>query len=245
MDLYTLVFLFFIYSVLGWIAEVVFVLLKQGQLVNRGFLKGPLCPIYGFGMITIIICLSPIKEHLVLLFIGSALLTTALELITGFVLEKIFHTKWWDYSDLHFNFKGYICLSFSLRWGLAGVFILDIVQPLIMKLIQKIPRKIGYIALGIALVLLAADLVTTIISMTELGKSLTGLEALSEKAEEFRKRLEENLDGHREELSEQLEQLRSRIEQLSDELHNKHRRLFSAFPHFERARFDRSGKKKP
>ncbi|MGN0585807.1 MAG: putative ABC transporter permease [Oscillospiraceae bacterium] len=242
MDIYTLTFLFFIYAVLGWAVEEVFALVKHGKIVNRGFLKGPLCPIYGFGMVIIILCLSPIKDWLPLLFIGSAVLTTLLELVTGYVLEKFFHTKWWDYSDMHFNFRGYICLTFSILWGLAGVFIMDIVQPAVMDLIVKIPRKTGYIILSAALIILAVDLVTTIISMTELGKSLAGLEALSEKAEDFRRRLEENRDERREERTEQLEQLRSRMEQLSDELHRKHRRFLNAFPHFERARFDHSGR---
>lgn len=242
MDLYTITFLFFIYAVLGWLTEEVFALVKHGKIVNRGFLKGPLCPIYGFGMVIIILCLSPIKDWLPLLFIGSAVLTTLLELVTGYVLEKFFHTKWWDYSDMHFNFKGYICLTFSILWGLAGVFIMDIVQPVVMEFIEKIPRKTGYIILGVSLVILAVDLVTTIISMTELGKSLAGLEALSEKAEDFRRKLEENRDERREERTEQLEQLRSRMEQLSDELHRKHRRFFNAFPHFEHARFDPSGR---
>ena len=157
MDLYTLVFLFFIYSVLGWIAEEVFVLLKQGQLVNRGFLKGPLCPIYGFGMITIIICLSPIKEHLVLLFIGSALLTTALELITGFVLEKIFHTKWWDYSDLHFNFKGYICLSVTVAWGFFSLLLVYVLHPPMERLLLWIPQWLVEPAVLLLTILFVVD----------------------------------------------------------------------------------------
>lgn len=242
MDIYTIVALFFIYAVLGWFTEEVFALVKHGKIVNRGFLKGPLCPIYGFGMVIIILCLSPIKDWLPLLFIGSAALTTLLELVTGYVLEKFFHTKWWDYSDMHFNFRGYICLTFSILWGLAGVFIMDIVQPAVMDIIVKIPRKTGYIVLGAALVILATDLVTTIISMTDLSKSLAGLEALSDKAEDFRRKLEEERDERREERAEQLEQLRSRMEQLSEELHRRHRRFFDAFPHFERARFDRSGR---
>src|SRR5690606_13878404 len=120
---------FLIYAFLGWCTEVAYKAVTSGKFVNRGFLLGPLCPIYGFGMILLLIIFQPIKDNVLLLFFGAIIITSALEFITGYILEKVFHHKWWDYSDVPFNIKGYICLKFSLAWGLAAVFVIHIVHP--------------------------------------------------------------------------------------------------------------------
>lgn len=116
---YNLLFYFAIYSFAGWCGEVVFATVRHGKFVNRGMLHGAYCPIYGFGLITVIVCLTPIKDSWLLLFAGSAVLTTVLEFITGFVLDKLFGRRWWDYSDKKFNIGGYICPQFTVVWGLA------------------------------------------------------------------------------------------------------------------------------
>jgi len=93
--------------------------------------------------------LTPIKDNLIILFIGSFLLTSILEFITGFLLEKVFHNKWWDYSNLPFNIHGYVCLKFSIYWGMACVFIIDIVHPIIYKFITIIPHILGIVLVSI------------------------------------------------------------------------------------------------
>lgn len=246
-SLYQLAFIFLIYAVMGWMTEEIFALVKHGKIVNRGFLKGPVCPIYGFGMVIIILCLSPVSKHLPALFVGSAILTTLLELVTGYVLEKFFHTKWWDYSEMHFNFRGYICLTFSILWGLAGVFIIDIVHPPVMRLINSIPQNIGYIILSASAAILAVDLVTTLISMIDLKKSMAKFDELAKRSEEIRLKLEqlaaehdERRDERKAEFTLQLEQTKEKLGLLSSELRSKHKRFFNAFPHFERSqRFEK------
>ena len=128
---YNLLFYFAIYSFAGWCGEVVFATVRHGKFVNRGMLHGAYCPIYGFGLITVIVCLTPIKDSWLLLFAGSAVLTTVLEFITGFVLDKLFGRRWWDYSDKKFNIGGYICPQFTVVWGLACLLIMKVVQPAI------------------------------------------------------------------------------------------------------------------
>lgn len=113
-NLYEAVWIFLIYAFLGWCCEVAFAAVNKGKFVNRGFLNGPVCPIYGFGMLIVVLCLWSLRDKPFLLFLGSAALTTALEFVTGFVLERFFHDKWWDYSDMPFNVKGYICLKFTV-----------------------------------------------------------------------------------------------------------------------------------
>ena len=93
---YHLLWFFFVYAFLGWCAEVGYAATKTGKFVNRGFLNGPWCPVYGFGVVIVLGCLAPLSGNLPLLFLGSVALTSALEWLTGFVLEKLFHQRWWD-----------------------------------------------------------------------------------------------------------------------------------------------------
>ena len=116
-SLYHVLAFFLIYSCTGWCLEVIFAAATTGQLVNRGFLNGPVCPIYGFGMVIVLFTLTPLQDSVLLLYIGGVILPSALELVGGWALYKLYHTRWWDYSDFPFNIGGYICLQFSLLWG--------------------------------------------------------------------------------------------------------------------------------
>ena len=129
--------MFFVYAVLGWCAEVAFAAVNSGRFVNRGFLNGPWCPIYGFGVVIVVLVLTPVEENTAMLFAGAVVLTSALEWITGCVLEKAFHARWWDYSGLPFNIGGYVCLKFSLMWGLACVLVMRVLHPTVMFLIAR------------------------------------------------------------------------------------------------------------
>ena len=142
-NIYQAVWIFLIYAFLGWCAEVAFAAVHKGIFINRGFLNGPVCPIYGVGMLVVVTLLWGLRSNLILLFLGSAGLTTALEYATGWILEKFFHDKWWDYSDKPFNVKGYICLEFTILWGLAAAFIVGAVHPFVFILIKKTPFEIG------------------------------------------------------------------------------------------------------
>ena len=121
-DLYHILNWFFIYSFLGWVWETFYVSTKHGEFVNRGFVSGPFCTIYGFGAISVYLILKPIENHVLLLFLGGIVVATVLEYITAVLMESIFHTSWWDYSDQKFNFQGRICLGVSLGWGVLTFF---------------------------------------------------------------------------------------------------------------------------
>lgn len=164
--------LFFIYAFLGWCTEVTYSALNKGKFINRGFLNGPVCPIYGFGVLIVVTWLTPFKGNKLLLFLGSVFFTSALELITGFLLDKIFHKKWWDYSDLPFNIGGYICLKFSVLWGLACLFIMEIIHPIILVVVNVIPLNLGNILLLSFSLILLIDLIATINSINKLNRKL-------------------------------------------------------------------------
>ena len=167
-----------IYSCLGWCCEVAFAALKTGKFVNRGFLNGPVCPIYGFGVLSVVLVLEPVKDNLLLLFFGSMVFTSLLEFIAGFAMERIFHDKWWDYSNNPFNIKGYICLEFSIIWGIACVLVVDIIHPIIMKLVNAVPHTLGLWLMAALYVILAADAVLTLVELLKLPKRFKAMEEL-------------------------------------------------------------------
>ena len=170
---------FFIYAFLGWCTEVVYAALTVGKFVNRGFLNGPLCPIYGFGIIAVVKFLMPVKNNLFLLFVGSIFITSLLELLTGFVLEKMFNHKWWDYSDKPFNIGGYICPLFSLMWGIACLIVVDKIHPMISGLVYIIPDTAAVVFLAITSIVLLVDLFATVNTIFKLNKKLKHIEELS------------------------------------------------------------------
>lgn len=163
---------FFIYAFLGWCVEVIFHAVSEGKFINRGFLNGPICPIYGFGILVVVLCLTPVKDNLLYLFFGSVILTSALEFFTGFVLEKFFNDKWWDYSEEPLNIHGYVCIRFSLAWGLACVFTVDVIYPFTRDFISLIPEGFGYVLLCFFIALMLTDLVVTYTETLKLKKTL-------------------------------------------------------------------------
>lgn len=178
-SLTTYLWIFIIYAFLGWSVEVTFQAVTKGKLVNRGFLNGPVCPIYGFGMVILLYFLSPLTDNLILLFIGSVILTSILEFITGFLLEKMFDEKWWDYSEMPFNIKGYVCLSFSLMWGLGSIFVMDIINPVILKFISILDNSIGNIILLLTFVYFIADFIVTIYGILNIKERLVLLDKMA------------------------------------------------------------------
>ena len=192
-DFYELVWIFIIYAFFGWCTEVSYAALDTGKFVNRGFLNGPYCPIYGCGIVIVVTILTPLKENLLLLFAGSVLLTTTLEFLTGYILEKAFHNKWWDYSDKPFNVKGYICLKFSILWGLACTFVMEILHPAIYKLITWIPFLPGVILLIILMGIFAVDCCITVSTILKFNRHLKIMEDLAASIHRLSDEIGENI----------------------------------------------------
>lgn len=144
-DFYHILNWFFIYSFFGWLWETFYVSIKQGEFINRGFISGPFCTIYGFGAIFVYVILKPVEENLLLLFLGGIIVATLLEYFTAVLMESIFHTSWWDYSDVKFNFQGRICLGASLGWGVFSVILFRVLHPLVSQLVNLYPVYAGKI----------------------------------------------------------------------------------------------------
>ena len=174
------VLLFFIYSFLGWCVEVAFVAVTSGRIENRGFLNGPVCPIYGCGMLGVLVALTPVKSNVCLLFLGGMIICSAVELFGGWILDKIFHMRWWDYSKNKFNIGGYICLAFSIMWGIAVVFAVRFVHTPIMAIVKKIPKTAQLIIITVFVVIFIIDMVVTLKNLIGIKKSLGQLDKIAE-----------------------------------------------------------------
>ena len=183
----TLVIVFVIYAFIGWLTEVVYAYYKERKWINRGFLYGPFCPIYGIGAIAIFSMVEGLNGLVATgsgmglpgIFFMVFLVTSSIEWLTGYLLEKMFHAKWWDYSDEKFNIMGYVCLKFSIYWAFIGVFVIQIVNPLIMQGISLLEGPL-YVPLGIMLVTyFTVDGYKTVRGMINLRNLILELERIS------------------------------------------------------------------
>lgn len=154
--------LFFIYSFLGWILEVSCKLVSDRKFINRGFLIGPYCPIYGFGTICITLFLKRYWNDPFTLFIMMILVCSILEYSTSYFLEKIFKTRWWDYSQRKFNINGRICLETMIPFGLLGFFIMYVSNPFILNFLASWPENLLYL---FAIILFFAMIIDASISI--------------------------------------------------------------------------------
>ena len=179
-SLYHILAFFLIYSCLGWCVEVVYAAATTGQLVNRGFLNGPVCPIYGFGMILVLFFLTPLEDNLLLLYLGGVILPSALELVGGWALYKLYRTRWWDYTDKPFNIGGYVCLEFSLMWGVGAMVMVKVIHPTIAALVNIIPPLVGFVLICLLYAVYAADVVATAIAASDLARELDALEKVAD-----------------------------------------------------------------
>ena len=179
-SLYHILAYFLIYSCIGWCLEVIYAAATTGQLVNRGFLNGPVCPIYGFGMIIVLFALTPLQHSILLLYIGGVILPSALELVGGWALYKLYHTRWWDYSDFPFNIGGYICLEFCLLWGVGTLVVMRIVHPVVAGLVDMVPPFVGFVVMCVLYAVYAADVVVTAFAASGLAKTLDAMEQLGD-----------------------------------------------------------------
>ncbi|MEE0286051.1 MAG: putative ABC transporter permease [Faecalibacterium prausnitzii] len=179
-SLYQVFAYFLIYSCLGWCLEVIYAAVTTGNLINRGFLNGPVCPIYGFGMVIVLFALTPLSHSLLLLYLGGVLLPSALELVGGWALYKLYHTRWWDYSDYPFNIGGYICLEFSLLWGVGTLIVMKLVHPIIANAVALIPPLVGLILMFLLYAIYAADTIATAFAASDLARDLDALEKVAD-----------------------------------------------------------------
>ena len=161
-SLYELLFFFLAYFVIGWVVGTMAAAVREKKFIDVGFLYGPYCPSYGIVAVLFAVFLSELKDRLVFLFLGGTVLSFLVTLGTGFVLERIFHRKWWDYSRKRFQFGGHVNIPYVILWGILAVVCVNIGNPLIMDFIRLFPRMVGEIILLAAGIIILLDLIGTI-----------------------------------------------------------------------------------
>ena len=233
--LYELLTYLIVYSFLGWIVESLYISILKKKLVNSGFLHGPFCPIYGIGALIMFLFLKGYKENPILIFFLAFVVLTIWEYAVGVFLEKVFKTKYWDYSNNKYNFQGRICLLNSFFWGVLGIVFIYFIHPFIQKQISVIDTKI-LIVLDIAiLIYLTIDCIISCVKVFKIEQTLQKIEELNikikEKVEEL-KGIKENLD--KKERTEYIERiiadLKKKQERRKRKLYYEVCRLKKAFP---------------
>ncbi len=232
MDIYELLWFFIFYAFCGWVVEVIYAAVNYGKFVNRGFLNGPVCPIYGFGIVAVVWTLEPLKENVFILYIGSIVLTSLLEFITGYFMNKIFRSRWWDYSKEPFNIGGYICLKFSLLWGIACVLILNTIHPLVVNLVKYFRSGFGYIILIVVIFIMLIDTLDTAASILKIKKRLKNITEIAYKIHKFSDGIGETIAEGAVGMYEKKDEYEKNKQKYQELLENKLRgkRLFKAFP---------------
>ncbi len=164
--------MFFIYSFIGWIVEVVYYGITEGQFINRGFLNGPLCPVYGLAFYTALWFFEPLKTNVAVIFFGAAGACTFVELIAGVILYHIFHLRWWDYTNYKFNFRGFICLRFFIYWGIAGTLGMYALHPAVLKVIGWMNFPVKLTILSIFSLIMVVDLIASVANIIGFASKL-------------------------------------------------------------------------
>lgn len=199
---------YFFYSSLGWLCESIYCSLGEKKWVNRGFLTGPLCPIYGTGAVVFIVCLSPLKEHPilvsvfdhtfsitpVLVLLAGMVLADMVEFATSVIMEKLFHARWWDYSEKPFNIQGRICLQHTLYWGIFTIVFLYLVHPFFQTYAERIPEKTVYIILGVVLFLFVLDLINAVRTAMDVKKVMDKVRKLTDTISKTAKEMRQSVE---------------------------------------------------
>ena len=225
---------FIIYAFLGWVCEDIYCGIGKRKFINRGFLYGPYCPIYGFGALIVIYPLLMVSKHPIIVFVFGMILTSVLEYITSFIMEKMFATRWWDYSTYPFNINGRVCLQNSLLFGLMSLIVVYGLHPIVSHFIKKISFNLLVIFLIVFTVFFVIDIVNTVIVLLRRKKVF---KKLKEDIDELKVQFESDRDILNEEFEKwikehkELDAVKQRIQkrgEMIDELRKKH--IGRAFP---------------
>lgn len=232
-NLFEVITYFIIYSFLGWVMESVFRSICEKKIINTGFLKGTFCPIYGIGATIMLLFLDRFENKPVLLFCIAIIILTAWEYVVGVLLEKIFQTKYWDYSNHKFNFQGRICLTNSICWGILGVLFVKYIHPFIQGIIAKIDINLLNYIMAVLFTIFLVDMITSIIRVKNIKTTLEKIENINkeikQKLKEIRALKKEKVTPT-ENIQQMVEELKKRRNRTILHLYKNVYRLKKAFP---------------
>lgn len=236
----TLLFLYFLfYSFLGWGMETIYCSLRQRRFVMRGFLLGPICPIYGVGALLMILPLSFFKDNLLVFYVVATVTLSAWEYFVGWFLETTTHMKYWDYSHLKFNIKGRITLWVCLWWGVLAYFAVFHIHPWVERLFARVPKTAQVVLAVLLFAVLVADTVTTIRKLALTAKLMARLEEAKEemqaRAEAAREEMQARAEAARVEMQARAEEAKERAADAREELRGRLEDAIEARPELDEA----------
>ncbi len=234
-NIFNLIMYFVIYSFLGWVLESVYRSFCERKIINTGFLSGPFCPIYGTGAIIMILGLGYFKGKYIAIFVISFFVLSVWEYVVGWFIEKVFKTKYWDYSEHKFNIKGRVCLTNSFFWGVLGVVFINLIHPFIINILSNIDIRILEYTTYIVAVLMATDAIISIIKVKNIKNTLQKVEELNKEILEKLKDIKENANyPDKEKVTENVqkivEELKAKRNKIMNNLYRYVYRLKQAFP---------------
>ncbi len=185
MNLKTVILLYFIYSFVGWFMETIGNLIINKKFINRGFLIGPVCPVYGTGAVLVTLLLNRFLDKPIVIFILAMIICAVVEYVTGYLMEKLFHARWWDYSNNKFNLNGRVCLFNLLLFGTGCLLLLLFVNPFFIRIINLVPQTTQIIIIFILVVLYVIDLSISIPIIYKIRNSLKKYGDSTEKISEY------------------------------------------------------------
>lgn len=219
--------MFLIYSFFGWGYETILCSVTQKSLVNRGFLNGPVCPIYGTGALLVIWFLKSFHNKPILLFLVSMLVVSLLEYIVSFLLEKLFHTRWWDYSHIRYNIQGRICLMGALVFGSMSLLLIEVVEPIVDSWIKMIPNTYLLFSAGIFFIIILSDIYITVKNIVAFNSGLAEIQLVLKNYREHSKQVTQQFMAA---LHEKIEKKFPQMARLSSGKWFQINRLMRAFP---------------
>lgn len=214
-------FFFYFYCFFGWVFESTFVSVKSRKFVNRGFMRGPFLPIYGSGAIMMLVVSMPFQDNIFLTYVAGCIGATALELVTGVVMEALFKVRYWDYSDQKFNYKGHICLSSTIAWGFLTIFMTEFLHRGVEKIVFAIPVIVVNVVTVIVTVYIIIDFTLSFKAAMDLRDILVGLEKAKEEMERIQKRLDVLIAVANDERESRKLESSVRIDELMDSIEEK------------------------
>ena len=234
---------FSLYSFLGWAMETVYCSILAQKFVYRGFLLGPVCPIYGFGSLAVVLILWPFRGHPELIFLFGMIITSALEYSVSVLLEKLFKKSWWNYSDKKFNVNGRICLQNSILFGTLSLFLVYILHSSFLDIINRISVTVQLNTSGFLALIFCIDIIFSVRTVVNFNREMNKLSVLTETIENKREELKAALEAFRDEQKEKLEfELSGLISLQEDNMVSfikKMHRILNAFPHMRLHRKDK------
>ncbi len=222
-------FFFYFYCFFGWIFESSFVSIKSRKFVNRGFMRGPFLPIYGSGAIMMLVVSMPFQDNILLTYIAGCIGATALELVTGVLMESLFKVRYWDYSNQRFNYKGHICLSSTIAWGFLTILMTEVVHRGVEQAVSLIPYGVvTALTLGLS-VYIIVDFTLSFKAAMDLRDVLIGLEKARAEMERIQKRLDVIIAVANDEIETRRQENSQRIDELMESIEGKFASLKERF----------------